>query len=138
MRRTMRQMAVLGLTAAAIFAFALSNARADTFTWTSTSSSDWTVSGNWGTGGIGPTGGTSTSRLEVRGGNTLHYTATQGTTAYNGDSRGLLLYDGTSMEIQGGTFSTAGSDQDIVGVNGTTAKRINKTGYHTDGRRDMD
>lgn len=80
---------------------------------------EWTTSGNWAAPGVAPTGGTSASRLNVHGAQTLFYTATQGNTTYNPNERGLVIGSGTtggSMTITGGTFTSAGVTSDIIGT----------------------
>ena len=119
--------------AAAAFAFAgaASQAQAQTtYRWNGspTASSDWATAANWASPGIGATGGTSNSRLNVYNGSgaPLIYSAAQGTTVYASSGRGLVMGqaggNSGSMEITGGSFSTLGSaSSDVIGnaVNGT-------------------
>ena len=119
--------------AAAAFAFAGAAIQAQaqtTYRWNGspTASSDWTTAANWASPGIGATGGTSNSRLNVYNGSgaPLIYFAAQGTTVYSSSGRGLVIgnagINAGSMEITGGSFSTLGSaSSDVIGnfVNGT-------------------
>ncbi|MFM2199625.1 MAG: hypothetical protein RLZZ505_3057 [Verrucomicrobiota bacterium] len=124
------------LLTAAAFAFAGAAIQAQaqtTYRWNGspTASSDWTTAANWASPGIGATGGSSNSRLNVYNGSgqTLVYSATQGTTVYANtatNGRGLVIGNAGiatgSMEITGGSFSTLGSvSSDVIGnfVNGT-------------------
>jgi autotransporter-associated beta strand protein len=97
--------------------------QAATYQWRGTTSTDWTVSGNWLTGtgltaGPAPTNGTFAHRLNVNNAanNEAVYTAAQGTTIYNNGTgnRGLVIGSGGSgnsgtLRITGGSFSTVGS-----------------------------
>lgn len=97
--------------------------QAANYQWRGTTSTDWTVSGNWLTGtgltaGPAPTNGTFAHRLNVNNAanNEAVYTAAQGTTIYNNGTgnRGLVIGSGGSgnsgtLRITGGSFSTVGS-----------------------------
>lgn len=99
----------------------IASSHAATYQWVGTTDSTWTTSTNWGTGsgitaGPAPAGITGGHRLNVNNGNAnkVVYSATQGTTVYNGSTtRGLVIGSGAlgsgTMEITGGTFSTLGS-----------------------------
>lgn len=103
-------------------------ASAATYQWAGTTSSDWTVVGNWATGtgltaGPAPSNTTAGHRLNVNNaaGNGLVYSAAQGTTNYGSSTvRGLAIGSGSSgtMTITGGTFSSlnaSGSSVDVIG-----------------------
>jgi autotransporter-associated beta strand protein len=90
------------------------------YRWLGTLDSDWTLPGNWNAGSIGPTGGTSDSRLSVynSGGSPLFYTAAQGDTVYAGTSaRSLVIGSGGTgvLYITGGSFESRGSQDDVFG-----------------------
>ena len=98
------------------------------YQWNGTTNSTWTTATNWTGSTVGVTGSSSNSRLNVYNGagQTLIYSAAQGTTVYaNATGRGLVISNANgsvagSMEITGGSFSTSGStQQDIIGNNAT-------------------
>lgn len=107
----------------ALAALSATLTQAATYQWRGTTSTDWTVSGNWLTGtgltaGPAPTNGTFAHRLNVNNAanNEAVYTAAQGTTIYNNGTgnRGLVIGSGGSgnsgtLRITGGSFSTVGS-----------------------------
>ena len=139
MKRTMRQMEVLGLTAAAVFAFAVGSAQAATYEWSSTSSNDWTVDTNWTAGNtprVPPTGGSYAHRVNVTGTATLNYTSAQGNTTYTG-GRGLVLYNGSSVAIQGGSFTGLGDIISATQTAGATATMTIAGGTYNSNRLDI-
>ncbi len=104
------------------------------YQWAGTTSSDWTVGGNWIptstfnaqsiTAGPAPTGATFAHRLNINNStaNPAIYTAAQGATVYANtaaSSRGLVIGSGTgngNLTITGGSFSTLGSTAgDVMG-----------------------
>ncbi len=90
------------------------------YRWLGTLDSDWTLPGNWNAGNVGPTGGTSDSRLSVynSGGSPLFYTAAQGDTVYAGTSaRSLVIGSGGTgvLYLTGGSFESRGSQDDVFG-----------------------
>lgn len=111
----------------ALLAFGTTDLQATVYNWVGGTSSDWETAGNWGTGGKPTSGATGAHRLNIGSTGTaatrpLIYTSSQGTTTFNPPAdRGLVIYRASTMEIQGGTFTTAGSSEDAVGLNGETA-----------------
>ena len=95
-------------------------AQATSFEWTSSSGNDWAVGSNWGGGVAPPTNGTFAHRVNARGTATLNYTSAQGNTAYTG-GRGLVIYDGSSVAIQGGSFTGLGDIISATQTAGATA-----------------
>jgi fibronectin-binding autotransporter adhesin len=109
--------------------FASTASAQSVYTWNGSQDSDWTESWNWD-GDVGATNGTYNARLNVYGG-TLIYTSALGSTTYAASGgttygRGLVMGGTSTMEIQGGSFSTAGSGSDILALNeGTSTLTIN-------------
>ena len=107
-----------------------SNAAGVVWQWTGNAGTgDWQTANNW-SGNVSNTeyNGTFNNRLNVNGAQKLTYTAAEGTTVYTGNvttNSGLVVgstSNGT-MEITGGTFSTAGSAGTVIG-NGNNATGI--------------
>ncbi len=117
-------MKLLGLAALWLSTFAVGSARAAIYTWMGGTSSDWETASNWN-GSKLTSGTTSANRLNLgttaSSAGPLIYTATQGTTLLNPNDRGLTIYRASTMEIQGGTFSTSGTAADVVGLTAATA-----------------
>jgi len=110
--------------------------QATDYTWTSTSSNDWTLAGNWSAAGVAQTGGSYAHRLNVTGTATLNYTATQGNTTYTG-GRGLVLYNGSSVAIQGGSFTGLGDIISATQTVGATATLTVAGGTYNSNRLDI-
>lgn len=95
-----------------------------TYTWTGAVSSDFTEAGNWSGGNVANTGTTEASRISVQNGSNapLLYTATQGTTIYEGDGSGRALFiasgDDGAMSMTGGTFDSRGNSRDGISNGG--------------------
>lgn len=97
----------------------------NTYQWNGTTNSSWSTGTNWSASpGVGVTGGSSDSRLNVYNGagQPLVYSVAQGTTVFaNTSGRGMVISSASgvmagNMEITGGSFSTFGSTlSDIIG-----------------------
>ena len=106
-----------------------------TYTWTGAVSSDFTDSGNWSGGNVANTGTTEASRISVQNESNapLLYTATQGTTIYEGDgsSRALFIASGGdgAMSMTGGTFDSRGNSRDGISNGGEGSLTIDGGNY---------
>lgn len=105
--------------AAALFAASLT-ARAATYTFNGSISSDWATAGNWNGSSIGPTNASYGHRIDVTGGSSLVYSAAQGTTTYSSTARSFVIQGG-SLTFTGGSFTSNNTNNsaDILGNSAT-------------------
>lgn len=130
--RIVQTPALVAVSIAAFAALLTSSSAQTQHTFTGTISSDWSVSGNWGTGGMAPSGSTFANRRINLSGASLVYSSAQGTTVYNntGTARGFVVASG-SLTFTGGSFTSNNptlTSEDVLGNSASSSSVLTVNG----------